>query len=71
VLELLNGRTLRDMLAGGPLALAKALDLAQQLAQGLSAAHDRGVVHRDLKPENLFVTLSAAPRCCCRATWGS
>jgi eukaryotic-like serine/threonine-protein kinase len=56
VLELLEGQTLREMLGGRPLSLGKALDLAVQLAQGLSAAHDHGVVHRDLKPENLLVT---------------
>ncbi|GAC1537086.1 MAG: serine/threonine-protein kinase [Myxococcales bacterium] len=56
VFELLKGQTLREMLLRQPLPLGKALDLATQLAQGLSAAHDTGVVHRDLKPENLFVT---------------
>ena len=54
--ELLRGRTLRETLARGPLALEKALDFARQLALGLGAAHDKGVIHRDLKPENLFVT---------------
>ena len=53
---MLRGKTLREVLDGKPLPLHKALDYATQLAQGLSAAHDHGVVHRDLKPENLFVT---------------
>ena len=56
VSELLQGKTLREVLNGKPLSLPKRIDYASQLAQGLSAAHDHGVVHRDLKPENLFVT---------------
>ena len=56
VTELLEGATLRDRLAGGPLPVRKALDYARQIAQGLAAAHQKGIVHRDLKPENLFVT---------------
>ena len=54
--ELLHGRTLRETLVGGPLPLEQALDFARQLALGLGAAHEKGVIHRDLKPENLFVT---------------
>jgi serine/threonine protein kinase len=56
VSELLEGKTLRDRLAGKPLSERKALDYALQVARGLAAAHERGIVHRDLKPENLFVT---------------
>jgi serine/threonine protein kinase/tetratricopeptide (TPR) repeat protein len=56
VTELLHGETLREILALGPLPLRKALDLGKQIAAGLAAAHDKGLVHRDLKPENLFVT---------------
>src|SRR5262245_57406345 len=56
VSELLEGETLRERLAGSPLPARKALELAIQMAHGLAAAHDRGVVHRDLKPENIFVT---------------
>jgi serine/threonine protein kinase/Tfp pilus assembly protein PilF len=56
VSELLDGETVRAVLAEGPLAPAEALDLGLQLAEGLATAHDHGVVHRDLKPENLFLT---------------
>jgi serine/threonine protein kinase len=56
VAELLEGETLREELAGGALSQRRALDYARQIAEGLAAAHEKGVVHRDLKPENLFVT---------------
>jgi serine/threonine-protein kinase len=56
VIELLRGATLRTRLAEGALAPATAVDHALQLAQGLVAAHARGLIHRDLKPENVFVT---------------
>jgi serine/threonine-protein kinase len=57
VAELLEGKTLRDVLNDGTPAVAKAIDYATQIAQGLAAAHARCIVHRDLKPENLFVTI--------------
>jgi eukaryotic-like serine/threonine-protein kinase len=56
VMELVEGRTLRDALAEGGLPLRHALDLAQQMAGALAAAHERGIVHRDLKPENVVLT---------------
>jgi serine/threonine protein kinase len=56
VAELLAGAELRDQLNDGVLSERKAIDYAQQIAQGLAAAHEKGITHRDLKPENLFVT---------------
>ena len=56
VTELLDGETLAERLASGPLPVRKALDLARQMADGLAAAHDKGIVHRDLKPGNIFLT---------------
>jgi serine/threonine protein kinase len=56
VMELLEGETLRDKLDAGPITTRKALTWAAQIAHGLSAAHEKGLIHRDLKPENIFVT---------------
>jgi Tol biopolymer transport system component len=56
VQELLEGDTLRAVMAGGRLSARKAVDYSVQTARGLAAAHEKGIVHRDLKPENLFVT---------------
>jgi serine/threonine-protein kinase len=56
VLELLEGESLRERLHAGPLPWRKAVELGAGIADGLSAAHAKGVIHRDLKPENLFVT---------------
>ena len=56
VMELLTGEELRAQLDSGALPVRKAIEYAQQIAAGLTAAHEKGIVHRDLKPENLFVT---------------
>jgi serine/threonine protein kinase len=57
LMELLRGRDLRaELVRGGPLSEARALDLAAQALDGLAAAHAAGVVHRDVKLENLFLT---------------
>ena len=55
-MELVEGRTLREMLVDGALPSRKLLDVAVQVADGLAKAHDAGLVHRDLKPENLIVS---------------
>ncbi len=56
VMELVSGRTLRELLADGALAPRRWLGIATQTAEGLARAHAGGIVHRDLKPENLMVT---------------
>jgi len=56
VSELVEGVSLRSMLARAPLPIRDVLDLAAQMAEGLAAAHQAGIVHRDFKPENVMVT---------------
>ncbi len=56
VTELLDGETLRAKLDRGALGKNEVLDLALQLADGLAAAHRKGLLHRNLKPENVFIT---------------
>lgn len=55
-MELVDGRTLREILPVGPLETKKVLHIAAQVAEGLSKAHAVGIVHRDLKPENIMIT---------------
>lgn len=56
VTELVEGKTLRDLLLPGPLPIKKLLDLAAQIVEGLASAHEAGIVHRDLKPANIMVS---------------
>ena len=59
VLELVEGPTLADRLARGPLPIPEALAIARQIAEALDAAHEKGIVHRDLKPANIVLQSSA------------
>jgi eukaryotic-like serine/threonine-protein kinase len=56
VSELLEGETLRQKIDAGPIPTRRTVEYALGIAQGLAAAHNKGVVHRDLKPENVFIT---------------
>jgi serine/threonine protein kinase/Tol biopolymer transport system component len=56
VMELVEGPTLADRLAQGPMPLDEALPVARQIAEGLEYAHERGIIHRDLKPANIKLT---------------
>ena len=55
-MELVEGKTLRELLAAGPLPMRKAIEIAAQVAEGLTKAHEAGITHRDLKPENLMIS---------------
>ena len=53
MLELVEGPTLADRIAHGPIPLDEALPIARQIAEALEAAHEQGIIHRDLKPANI------------------
>jgi serine/threonine protein kinase/Tfp pilus assembly protein PilF len=56
VMEFMEGRTLKQRMQGQPIQADEILDLAIQIADGLDAAHRKGIVHRDIKPANIFLT---------------
>ncbi len=56
VMELLQGETLRQAVSRDAFSLRKTVEIAMLIADGLAAAHSKGVIHRDLKPENIFIT---------------
>src|ERR1051325_9534662 len=56
VLQLVEGPTLADRIARGPIPVDEALPIAKQIAEALEAAHEQGIIHRDLKPANIKLT---------------
>ncbi len=61
-MALIEGGSFRDKIRRGPLRLDEAVDLAAQIAEGLTAAHKKGIVHRDIKPGNVMLTPEGRPK---------
>src|SRR6516164_5327341 len=54
-MELLEGQTLKHRISGRPIEISELLEIGMQIANGLDAAHVKGIVHRDIKPANIFL----------------
>ena len=61
-MEVVEGESLKNRIARGPMKIHEAVIAALEIAQGLAAAHARGIVHRDIKPENVMVTAEGRPK---------
>src|SRR5215470_14805539 len=57
IMELVEGETLAERIARGPLPIEETLDIAKQICEALEAAHEKGIIHRDLKPGNVKILL--------------
>jgi eukaryotic-like serine/threonine-protein kinase len=62
VMELVDGPTLAERIAQGPIPIDEALSIAKQIAEAVEAAHEQGVIHRDLKPANIKLRPNHHPR---------